>query len=99
MALPAAALSVARRDSWCVCAVSEHARAQASLETHLRTPRPKVGDEVTRLRYFTTNNNLRIALIGNFGACPDEGMKKLCAQFESAVCQHHEVMTVQTSDF
>jgi glycosyltransferase involved in cell wall biosynthesis len=42
---------------------------------------------------------VRIVLIGNFGAKPDEGMKKLCAQFEAAARQHHDVMTVQTGDF
>jgi len=43
--------------------------------------------------------SVRIALIGTFGARPDEGMRKLCAQFESAARQHHDVMTLQTGDF
>jgi glycosyltransferase involved in cell wall biosynthesis len=42
---------------------------------------------------------VRIALIGSFGSRPDEGMRKVCGHFESAVRQQHDVMTVETSDF
>lgn len=42
---------------------------------------------------------MRIALIGIFGVRTDEGMRKLCSQFETAVRPHHEVMTVNTGDF
>lgn len=42
---------------------------------------------------------MRIALIGSFGLRQDEGMRKLCAQVESAVRPHHEVLTLQTRDF
>ena len=42
---------------------------------------------------------MRLVLIGAFGGLPDEGMRKLCAQFESAAREQHEVFAVQTSDF
>jgi glycosyltransferase involved in cell wall biosynthesis len=42
---------------------------------------------------------VRIALIGNFGTRPDEGMRKLCGQIETAVRLNHDVMVLQTSEF
>lgn len=42
---------------------------------------------------------MRIALIGGFGSRPDEGMRKLCVQFEAAARAQHEVLTVQTGNF
>ena len=52
-----------------------------------------------RFAFRKPQKSVRIALIGDFGSRPDEAMKKLCAQSECAVRQHHEAMTVQTSDF
>lgn len=42
---------------------------------------------------------MKIALIGSFGIRPDEGLRKLCLQFEAAARADHEVLTVQTGDF
>lgn len=42
---------------------------------------------------------MRIALIGIFGARQDEGMRKLCAQIETAVRERHEVLSCSTRDF
>lgn len=42
---------------------------------------------------------MRVVLIGIFGAQQDEGMRKLCVQFEAAARLGHEVTTCPTGDF
>jgi glycosyltransferase involved in cell wall biosynthesis len=42
---------------------------------------------------------MRLALIGNFGAQPDEGMKKICVQVGTAARREHEVLAVDTKAF
>jgi hypothetical protein len=42
---------------------------------------------------------MRIALIGDFGSRPDEGMRKICHQTEAVVRCQHEVMTVSPKRF